>query len=575
MIREMSKIKVIGSKRAMKDVIEKLHDLKVMHITENEENLKIGESLPDAEKISSSLVQLRSAISVLGISGETETKEGDIGKAIAKSEAIASKAFEYMDNIRRNDIQKKMELLGKVLLLKKVGLEGITDISSIAVFFGTASNSADVENNVRKITSRYSLKSNIEGKKEYIGLCIDRKQEEKARKILASNNFSAIDVADVKGLNAKMLHDEIDGMERLRKESEQAIEKIKAEHSAMLLGYEKLLSRELEKLQAPLLFGETEKSFIATGFLPAESVAKATKEIRKAAKERIIIETEEITEEDIVPVELENPKHVSDFQFFIDLFSIPRYKEIDPTWFLFITFPLMFGFMLGDIGYGIATLIIFWLLKKKMPKFSRFFNILIFSSFASILFCGVFGEFFGKELYHPMLNRNPEHAVEPLIITAIAIGIVHINIGLVLGFINEKREHGFKKAFLAKGGWWIMQIGFFMLLASLTGIIKISFLAGLLIILAAGYIIYLGEGLAGIVEIPSIFGNILSYARLMAIGLSSVGLALVINDISSGLLQGSIISIIIGVIVFAVGHAINIALGCLGCFLHSLRLHYV
>ena len=87
--------------------------------------------------------------------------------------------------------------------------------------------------------------------------------------------------------------------------------------------------------------------------------------------------------------------------------------------------------------------------------------------------------------------------------------------------------------------------------------------------------LFLGEGVRGMVELPGIFGNILSYARLMALGVASAGLAAVINDISMPMFRGGIIGIIAGTIILLLGHLINFVLGLIGPFLHSLRLQYV
>ena len=89
------------------------------------------------------------------------------------------------------------------------------------------------------------------------------------------------------------------------------------------------------------------------------------------------------------------------------------------------------------------------------------------------------------------------------------------------------------------------------------------------------YMIFKGEGIRGLIELPSIFSNILSYARLMAIGLSSVVLAVIINDSAKEFFHQGGVFVLIGILILVVGHIINIMLGLLGSFLHSLRLHYV
>jgi len=190
----------------------------------------------------------------------------------------------------------------------------------------------------------------------------------------------------------------------------------------------------------------------------------------------------------------------------------------------------------------------------------------------------MYGEIFGlEEIGHfqipHLLSRT--HEVFTLLYIAIGIGIFHVNLGLILGFINKLKAHGLSKAIYEKGSWFVLQLGVVLLVLSSMGIIQLSSLVGYGFLLISIIMLYKGEGVKGIIELPSIFTNILSYARLMAIGLSSVSLAVVINDMSLGFFEKGGFSILAGIFILLVGHTINIVLGLFGSFLHSLRLHYV
>lgn len=165
---------------------------------------------------------------------------------------------------------------------------------------------------------------------------------------------------------------------------------------------------------------------------------------------------------------------------------------------------------------------------------------------------------------------------------AIAIGILHVNLGLVLGMINEA-EHSLKDAIIDKGSWILLQIGLLLCAASfglLTGIPLLKYVPGDIVLsavilgLALSGILVSAGGI-GILEILSLCSNILSYARLFVIGLASVYLAVVINEQSIGLFAKGGLWLVLGVAILIIGHAINLALGLFGSFLHSLRLHYV
>jgi len=218
------------------------------------------------------------------------------------------------------------------------------------------------------------------------------------------------------------------------------------------------------------------------------------------------------------------------------------------------------------------------MLKKFMPKVKNFFNILIFASFATIFFGLLFGEFFGLEtiagfeLPH-ILSRS--HQTNELLYLAVGVGVLHINLGLIIGFINELKSHGFMTALFAKGGWFVLEIGIVLLALSSFNIIILPIYVGVAFLIISLFMLFKGEGVRGLVEIPSIFSNSLSYARLMAIGLSSVKLAEVINESAAGMFHKGGFLILAGVLILVIGHMINIILGTFGSFIHSLRLHYV
>ena len=190
-----------------------------------------------------------------------------------------------------------------------------------------------------------------------------------------------------------------------------------------------------------------------------------------------------------------------------------------------------------------------------------------------MLFGIMFGEFFGLEIFHSVVSR--EHEMFKLMYIAIGIGVVHVNIGLIIGFINELKSHGVMHAIYAKASWIVLETGVAILALNYFGKMNVSLLLGAAFLGASILMILKGEGFKGIIELPALFTNIMSYARLMAIGLSSVILAIIINEQSREFFHKGGFFILVGVLILIIGHAINIMLGLLASFLHSLRLHYV
>jgi V/A-type H+-transporting ATPase subunit I len=141
--------------------------------------------------------------------------------------------------------------------------------------------------------------------------------------------------------------------------------------------------------------------------------------------------------------------------------------------------------------------------------------------------------------------------------------------GFLLGFYNEHVNHGFTAAFLEKGSWMLLEVG-----AALTYFVGMT--AGLPVMAISVVLLYLGEGIEGIVEIPSLMSNILSYLRIFGVSVAAVALAAVVNGIADPLFRsGSLIGIMAGVAVLIFGHTFNTFIKIMEGFLQGIRLHYV
>ena len=586
--QSMAKIGILGPDTEMERTIGALHKMRVLHIVEHKKkaDLDIGAPLAKASRLSDILVKTRSLCAALEIKEKIQpTKESFSLNVIEKEITNAEKEIAAaQQNLRDTEAEKKrkQELKEKLGFLQAVGLEPemLGPFESLAVFAGQLADAAAFEVDLKKITSHYHLiHSN-----NPIALFVTIKKSADAQALLGQYHFSPIDLSaltDLKGSvskNSALLEQSIRQLEQEKQDILASLESFRKKRAANWLKYVSYMEQELEKAEAPLKFGKTEEAFVIHGWVPEGKLEKTIGLLNKATSERLYIEKMPIDKHDKIPVELENPKAVRPFEFLMRMYTLPLYKELDPTFFLFMSFPLLFGFMLGDMGYGLTSLILFWLLKKKFPQARAFFDTLLFASLATIFFGALFGEFFGEEVLFGyelphILSRT--HQMMALLVLAIAVGVVHVNAGLIAGFFNAKKAHGFKKAFFEKLSWIVLQAGVALLALSLTKTLALHWSIGAAIIALAVVFLYLGEGINGLVELPGIFSNILSYARLMAIGLASVQLALVINEFAKEFFHAGGISIVWGVLLLVIGHVINLAVGLLGSFLHSLRLHYV
>ncbi|HMA04503.1 MAG TPA: V-type ATPase 116kDa subunit family protein [Methanomicrobiales archaeon] len=331
-------------------------------------------------------------------------------------------------------------------------------------------------------------------------------------------------------------------------------------------------------------FGQTEYTFVIMGWVPRKYLKKTKKDLADTFGARVIVNEIDVPAEkmDAAPTFYDNPWFVRPFEFLIQMISPPKYREVDPSPLIAIFFPIFFGLMVGDIAYGLIILAFALIMKRKYKTYEwlqYLMNILAISSVPSIFFGFIFGEFFGNlgEMLgwiHPLtflgITWNRIEVIIPLLILAISIGVFHVFLGLAIGVVNAltkgDRHHACEKC-----GMIIAISGLLLTIGAVAGAIpEIMVYPGVAMLLVALPLIIYGGGFFGAFEIMSTVGNILSYARIMAIGMASVVLALVANT-----LGGSIDVVLVGILIAAMLHILNIILAMFSPFLHSFRLHAV
>jgi V/A-type H+-transporting ATPase subunit I len=324
---------------------------------------------------------------------------------------------------------------------------------------------------------------------------------------------------------------------------------------------------------------ETRMCFFINGWMAANDVAKIRQNLVDAYQGSVVLAEKEILEKDIdrVPIILKNPPYFKPFEIFTSLLPLPAYTSYDPTPFIGIFFPVFFGMILGDAGYGLLLAVTAVFLKRKyrQQKYVRDGSaILLVASLYSIFFGVLFGEFFGdlpERFFHlkPLCVERRD-AVVPMIFFTLAVGVAHVILGLIFGVITEFRKKEKKEA-VYKLLSIIIILALIVVLAALFGVFP-SVLARPVIIgiLFLTPLLFFTGGLLAPLELLKSIGNIISYVRIMAIGLTSVLLAFVANNL--GGLTGDVVT---GIVAAGLIHLLNIILGVFSPTIHSLRLHYV
>lgn len=286
--------------------------------------------------------------------------------------------------------------------------------------------------------------------------------------------------------------------------------------------------------------------------------------------------------EETPPTLLENSKLVRQFEGITNMFSTPNYHEGDPNGIMAPWYWLIFGMMMGDVGYG-AMMVVLILLVKKFMKLGqegvKLMNVMLYSSITTML-CGVvFGSYFG-ETWHPLLFSPMEDPVSMLLLTLL-VGVAHIFTGLGVKIYRNIRSGKVLDALFDQLSWILLitGLGLLFLPAAQTVGMVLAAVGALTILFTAGrdrkgLVSKAVGGLSGLYGITSYLSDILSYSRILALSLATGVVGMVMNMLA-GMIQGSVIGWILSLLIYAAGHVFNLALSLLSAYVHDCRLQYI
>lgn len=339
-------------------------------------------------------------------------------------------------------------------------------------------------------------------------------------------------------------------------------------------------------------FLKTESVSLIQGWVPVKYNEKFTKIADEVLGDDYYLNFEDVKEEEIddVPIALENNALNSAFEDVTTMYALPKYNEVDPTPVVTPFYLVFFGMMVADMGYGllmlIGTILALKLFKfdDGMKKMIKFFHYL---SYPTIAFGAIYGSFFG-DLF-PNLPRLLDTSTDVMSILALSVvfGAIQIFFGLgmkayVLCKLGKPLD-----ALMDAGSWALTLIslgllagGIFLDMPVLGTVGKVGAIIGAIsIVVTQGRMMAttggkIGQGLYELYNITGYVGDLVSYTRLMAIGLSGGSIAGAVNMIMS-MVPGPIGVFLVGPLIFIIFQTVNLLLSLLSGYVHTLRLTYV
>lgn len=440
----------------------------------------------------------------------------------------------------------------------------------------------------------YFEEVDIVGKNSYCIIFTNELEKEMALENLRLNGFSEVNL-EFKGV----VSEEIEKLEAEKKILEDDNSNLTEEIKKFTVNIQKMQS-VYEYYQNLALrntvvsnFKATEKLDIIQGYIPADKEANFKALLEKVSALKIYLEIEDAKKDDPdVPIILKNNKIASLFESVTNMYALPKYDEVDPTFILSIFYWVFFGMMVADFAYGLI-LCIGSGIALKMFKFNdstkKFLKFFFALSFSTMIWGLIYGSAFGDLITLPTQILDSSKDFMTVLILSLAFGGVHLAFGLGMkAYVlikNGKPMDAFYDVFL----WYLtltsvilVIIGKAITMPKIVNTIAFyGMIVGMLGIIAFGardsksIAGRIAGGLYSLYGITSYIGDFVSYLRLMALGLAGSFIAVAINIIVKMLVSGGIVGIIFGVIVFVFAQMFNIFLSFLSAYVHTSRLMYV
>ena len=333
----------------------------------------------------------------------------------------------------------------------------------------------------------------------------------------------------------------------------------------------------LGRLGAMARCGETRHAFVVTGWLPRDAVPALESALLQRFSGRVVAlaHPPDPGEEHDVPVVLANPSFLRPFERLLAFVPPPRYGTVDPTPWLAVFFPLFFGLVLGDAGFGVLGISLALVARRRGwggAAGRDVATIALACSSSALAFGILFGEAFGDlgaRLGMHAILMHRRHALLTFLALAVAVGLVHVAVGTAIGAIHSLRCHRVREG-LERLGRLVLLAGAAVGGLTVAGVLPGTALLPALAVAAVGVLLSLAGGPMALLEVVLSLGNVLSYARLMALGIASAMLADVANHLATAVRPAAL-----GLALAVLLHAVNFTLGIMSPLIASLRLHYV
>ncbi len=352
-------------------------------------------------------------------------------------------------------------------------------------------------------------------------------------------------------------------------------------HREELMRVYDVLLNERKKIQSSRFLGKTERVFYLEGWICALDVPRLKTRLKSYSAYVECFVRPPLPEED-PPVILENPRAGRPFEVITKLYGLPQRNSLDPTLFLAPFFFIFVGLTVSEAGYGLLVVLLSSLfLKFGKPKgnLRLFMTLLLILGGANVIVGTLFGGWFGFPI-RKLMVIDPLQSPVSFLLLALALGFIQVWFGTLLSMISGIKNREYSKAIFVQGGWLLLLPGLVLYALTKQTVCYIPIFVGI-----AGIVFFSSSsrnplarffgGLYGLYSISGYLSDILSYSRLLALGLATSVIAMVVNTLSQTALGIPWVGWVFAVLIFIGGHLFNLGISFLGGFVHSMRLQFV
>ncbi|HML04476.1 MAG TPA: V-type ATP synthase subunit I [Methanobacterium sp.] len=533
---------------------------------------------------------------------KVEVEHLDVQDLIEKAEKtigdVESKTKPLENKLNELDSEKtKLENAKKVaqnLINFDVDIADLEESKYISVIAGKVSTDSydNLMGNLKGLTDEvvvFDADSEEKTFKIVIIIALNQYKDELSS-LIRKMEFERFDISGISGKPNEIIQkseSKIESIETEKKSVLNDLADISEQWMDEIIALKEQLEIEKQRSEISSSFGQTEKTVMFEGWVTTKKLDEALEIIESSTEGYSIVDVSDPdVEKDKIPVHLDNPRWAKPYEMFVHMYSPPDYREVDPTILMALVFPFFFGFCLTDAGYGLADAIIGFIIFRGLGRSStvaRNLGLIMVScglwavilGFMTNSFLGnlypwlVLGNAWGGALPTTINSVNSFGFPQNILIMALIVGILHINMGLIIGAYNNIVRGDTREALGSQIPWFVLEAGIILYLVG-------GLYVGGPVAAAAVLMLVYFNGFFGIMDISGFLGNILSYARLLALCLSTGGIASTVNTLT-GLSYEMlpIIGIVVAPIIWVGGQIANGAFQTLGAFINSLRLHYV